>query len=353
VVGNVTAAGAVSARAVTLAEGVLHAMFLSKLKTTAIVLMAVVALGSAGAVCGYQVLDRAHARIDTEPPPVLPNEQANAELAEKVRDADPQAEPDASLNEEDQLPPAQENKGNGFGIGFGSGTGGGWGAGFGSGGGFGMGNGLSSGYASHKLAALVQKPVQRELKLTNEQRKKVQTLETKHKRELLRLMPQNPLAAFGDPAGTMQTMRDAPAKMQKMGKEVDEAIDGFLTAAQGRRLREISLQLRGGHALSEPEVSTALKLTKEQMEKLQEIRQEAMNEMQKIGLQAMGDAVRGGPNPAAFQKTSGQVAEKMKKLWDSLGNRLLEVLTSEQKAEWQKLTGEPFRSLGVEQRRTR
>ncbi len=215
-----------------------------------------------------------------------------------------------------------------------------------------MGNGVSSGYASHKLTTLVQKPVQRELKLTEEQRKKVRSLEAKHQRDLRRLMPQNPFAAFNDPAGTMQTMRDAPAKMQQLGKEADEAIDGVLTATQGRRLQEISLQQRGGHALTDPDVAKTLKLTKEQMEKLQEIQQEAMKEMQKIGLNAMGDAVRGGPNPAAIQKTSGQAAEKMKKLWNDLGNRLLEVLTSEQKAEWKKLTGEPFKSAGMEQRRS-
>lgn len=352
--GNVAAAGAISARAATLAEGVLHAMFLSKLKISAVVLMAVVAVGSVSAVCGYQVLDRDHARTDSEPPPaVLSNEQAKAEVAGKARDGDLRAEPDARSNEEAPLPPAPENGGNGFGIGFGSGTGGGWGAGFGTGVGFGMGQGLSSGYANHQLNALVQKPVQRELKLTNEQRKKVQTLEAKHKRDLLRLMPQNPFAAFNDPAGTMQTMRDAPAKIEKLGKEVDAAINDILTAAQGRRLREISLQLRGGHALSDPDVTKTLKLTKEQTDKLQEIRQEAMKEMQNIGLQAMGDAFRVGPNPAAFQKTSGQVAEKMKESWDRLGNRLLEVLTSEQKGEWQKLTGEPFRSAGGERRRSR
>jgi hypothetical protein len=214
----------------------------------------------------------------------------------------------------------------------------------------GMGDGLSSGYASHKLTALVQKPVQRELKLTNEQRKKVQTLEAKQQRDLRRLMPQNPLAAFNDPAGIMQTMRDAPAKLQQLGKEVDEAINGILSAAQGRRLREISLQLRGGHALSDPDVEKALKLTMDQKAKLQEIQQEAMKEMQKVGLQAMGDAARGGPNPAAFQKASGQLAEKMKALWNDLGNRQLEVLTSEQKDEWQKLTGEPLKSAGVEKR---
>jgi RNA polymerase sigma factor (sigma-70 family) len=348
------AAGVVSARAATLAEGVLHAMFMSKLKTTSIVLMIVVALGSTSALCGYQVLDRDHTRTDSEPPPaILPNQQANAEGAGKVREGSPRAEPDARWNDEAPLLPAQENGGNGFGIGFGSETGGGWGAGFGSGTGFGMGNGLGSGYASHKLTALVQKPVQRELKLTDEQRKKVRSLEGKHQRDLRRLMPQNPFAAFNDPAGTMQTMRDAPAKIQKLVKEVEEAVDGILTVAQSRRLREISLQLRGGHALSDAEVAKALKLTKDQLEKLQEIQQEAMKEMQKIGLQAMGDAFRGGPNPAAFQKISGQVAEKMKEAWNDLGKRLLEVLTSEQKAEWQKLAGEPFRNASVEQRRSR
>ncbi len=347
------AAGAISARAAILAEGVLHAMFLSRLKTTALVLMVVGLLGSAGAVGGYQVLAHGNAQADSEPPPaVLQNEQASAVPAARARADDPPAEPDARASEETPPPPTQKNGAGGFGIGFGAGGGSGWGAGFGSGASFGVGNGVSSGYASHKLTALVQKPVQRELKLTEEQRKKVRSLEAKHQRDLRRLMPQNPFAAFNDPAGTMQTLQDAPAKMQQLGKEADQAIDGILTAIQGRRLQEISLQLRGGHALTDPDVAKTLKLTKEQMEKLQEIQQEAMKEMQKIGLNAMGDAIRGGPNPAAFQKTSGQAAEKMKKLWNDLGNRLQEVLTSEQKAEWTKLMGEPFKSAGLEQRRS-
>ncbi len=352
--GNVATASAISARAAMLAEGVLHAMFMSKLKATAVVLMMVAALGSAGAVCGYQVLERGRARMDTEPSPAaVPNDQVNAKLAEPARDDAPRAEPDARLEEDAQLPPAQNYGGNGIGIGFGSGTGTGWGAGFGSGTGFGMGKGFGSGYVSHKLSALVQKPVQRELKLTDEQRKKVRNLESKHQRDLTRLMPQNPLAAFNDPASTMQTLQNVPAKVQQLGKEVDEAIDRILTAAQGRRLREISLQLRGGHALNDPEVAEALKLTKDQKAKLQEIQQEAMKDMQKAGLKAMGDAVRGGFNPAAFQQTSEQAAQKLKELWNNLGKRQMEVLTAEQKAEWQKLTGEPFKSTGAEQRRSR
>jgi RNA polymerase sigma factor (sigma-70 family) len=360
---NAAAASAISARAVALAKGVLQTMFVSKLKTTALVLMMVGILGSAGAVGGYQVLSRGNMQANTGPPPtVLQHEQANVGPAERARADNPPAEPDAragpaepdaEAGEEAQPLPAPDNGAGGFGFGFGSGSGNGWGAGFGSGAGFGMGHGLGSGYASHKLTALVQQPVQRELKLTGEQTKKVRSLEGKHQRDLRRLMPQNPLAAFNDPAGTMQTLQDAPAKIQQLGKEVDETINRILTAAQGQRLREISLQLRGGHALSDPDVAEALKLTKDQKEKLQEIRKEAMKTMQKIGLQAMGDAARGGLNPGAFQKNTEQVAEKMKERWNDLGNRLLEILTSEQKGEWKKLTGEAFKNEGPEQRRSR
>ncbi len=41
----------------------------------------------------------------------------------------------------------------------------------------------------------------------------------------------------------------------------------------------------------------------------------------------------------------------MTELWNDLGNRQLEVLTSEQRVEWQKLTEEPFKNGGTRQRR--
>jgi hypothetical protein len=76
--GNAAAAGAISARAVALAEGVLHAMFVSKLKTTALVLMMVGTLGSAGAVGGYQVLAGGIMQANRKSPPsIRQNEQAN------------------------------------------------------------------------------------------------------------------------------------------------------------------------------------------------------------------------------------------------------------------------------------
>lgn len=350
---KVAAAGFISTNAAALAEGVLHTMFLSKLKAVVVVVVLVGTLIGAGGVCGYQALKREPAPTESAPSPAAGREEPiHAESPKQANANAPDAAQDEEPGEPDPEPPALDNNG-GFGIGFGSGSGNGSGFGFGSGGGFGMGSGFGGGSASHKLSALTQKAVQRELKLTSEQRKKLRALETKQKRELLRLMPQNPLAAFNDPAAAMKNLRDAPEKMKRLGKEIDESIDRLLTAEQGRRLREISLQLRGGHALNDAEVAETLKLTKEQKAKVQEIHKEAMKEMQDVGLQAMGNAVRGGFNPAAFQKNSTETAEKMQELWNDLGDRLMAVLTSEQKSAWRKMTGEPFKGAQREKRRSR
>src|SRR5262249_44155770 len=89
----------------------------------------------------------------------------------------------------------------GFGFGYGSGFGGGGGGGFGYGRGFGSGrgggfgygkgNGFSSGsgngLGSCKLAPLTQKSVQRELKLSKDQVKKLKTLQGKQQERMLRL----------------------------------------------------------------------------------------------------------------------------------------------------------------------
>lgn len=354
--GNAAAAGAISARAALLAEGVMHAMVVSKLKATAVVLAVMATLGSIGTLCGYQALARDTAPGDSAALlAVIPNEQVAAKPAEKTSDKDFPAKPDDEPDEADELPPAPDDGAGNFGFGFGSGTGNGSGIGFGSGAGFGMGMGSGfgiGGSASHKLNALIQKPVQRELKLTGEQQKKLRTLEAKHQRELRRLMPQNPMAAFNDPASAMKSLRDAPDKLKQLGKEIDEAIDRMLTAEQNQRLREISLQLRGGHALNDSDIAETLKLTKDQKSKLQEIQQKAMKEMQDAGIQAMGDAVKGGFNPAAFQDNSQRVAKKMRQLWDDLGERQIGILTSEQKDEWRKLTGKPFKDARPKERRS-
>jgi RNA polymerase sigma factor (sigma-70 family) len=354
--GNTAVAGAVSPRAATLAEGALRAMFVSRLKITTAALLAIATLSGAGTLFGYRALagdstEKIHR--EEAPPALVPDGQANADPAGREGDpargarddeapAGPQDEPGALAEQS----PREGDAPGGFGAGFGSGSGFGGGFGFGSGGGMGFGFGTGTGGGSNKLATLSQKAVQRELKLSPKQLAKVRELRTKQQQALRRMVPQDPLAAFRDPAAAAKGLQEAPEKMKQLMKETDAAIDEVLSAKQGKRLREIVLQQHRGHALEDPDVAKALQLTQEQRQRLQEIETEGMKAMQQVGFEAMGNLARAGVNPAAAQRISEKAAKQLKEIWDDTGDKLLEVLTTDQKAEWQKMTGKPFKAGG-------
>ncbi|MFL5244146.1 MAG: hypothetical protein ACJ8FY_18735 [Gemmataceae bacterium] len=56
--------------------------------------------------------------------------------------------------------------------------------------------------------------------------------------------------------------------MKKQIKEIDAVIDEMLGEKQRKRLREISLQLQGGHALDDPEIAETIGMTKEQRKRM-------------------------------------------------------------------------------------
>src|SRR5262249_17734350 len=157
------------------------------------------------------------------------------------------------------------------------------------------------------------------------------------------MVPQNPLEAFKDPAAAMKQLEEAAEKMKELTKETDKAIDEMLSEKQSNRLREITLQQQGGHALQDPKVAEALGVTKEQEKQIQQIEAAGMKKMQDVGLETFGNVLKGGPNPAAFQKESEKVTKQLQKIWDDTGEELLGVLTTEQKSKWKDLTGKPFK----------
>jgi RNA polymerase sigma factor (sigma-70 family) len=335
--GNTAAAGIVSARAATLAQGALKAMFISKLKIAAVLLLAVVTLAGAGILYGYQAVGG-----------VRPDNRVEATGNEHTipGQVGPDAKPSTPANDNPEADPEGDpfaGQGNGFGAGFGQGSGFGQGFGFGQGGGFGYGFGIGSGNGSNKLSSLSEKEVQKELALTATQLKRVRELHSKQQKALKAMVPQNPLEAFRDPTSAMKDMQAAAAKMQELTKEIDKAIDEVLSQKQGSRLREILLQRQRGHALHDPKVAEALSLTKEQQNQLQEIEAAGMKKMQQLGFETMGNLFKGGPNPAAFQKASQNVTKQMQEIWDQTGEQLLDFLTTEQKSRWKELTGKPFK----------
>ena len=124
-----------------------------------------------------------------------------------------------------------------------------------------------------------------------------------------------------------------------LARASESAFEKVLTPEQLGRLRQIDLQLQGARAFEDPQVVATLKLTTAQRERIRGIQAEAV------------PCGPGGPPPGhgpdgphgghgqgdqhGPREQSASAVEKIKAL-----------LTPEQKARWQELTGEPFKGSG-------
>jgi Spy/CpxP family protein refolding chaperone len=164
------------------------------------------------------------------------------------------------------------------------------------------------------LFLLGQKSVQEDLKLSEEQVKKVTELQEKQRE------------AFQGLRDLSQEERRA--KMQEMNQANEKAVAGILNAQQQKRVKQIGYQLNPGRALSQKEVAEALKLTDEQKDKLKTIQEEAGKEMREL-FQGGGDRE--------------EAAKKMREIQKSSQEKMMGVLTDEQKTKWKELAGTPFK----------
>ncbi len=164
------------------------------------------------------------------------------------------------------------------------------------------------------LLLLGQKSVQEELKLSDEQVKKVTELQEKQRE-------------------SFQGLRDLSqegrrTKMQEITKTQNEALAKILKPEQLKRAKQIALQQQMrfglGFVLNNEEVAKALKITDEQRDKIREIQRSAFEEMRDLGRDEEGRKKREEIRNATNEKVNG-------------------VLTAEQKTKLKELQGEPFK----------
>ncbi len=165
----------------------------------------------------------------------------------------------------------------------------------------------------NNLGLLAQKSVQDELKLTEDQIKQV-TEQSEKQRES---------------RGSLQDLsqEERRAKLTEQTQASDKMVAALLQPAQLKRLKQISLQQRGGRAFSDPEVAQSLALTDKQKELAATIQQGAQSEMR--------DLFQAGANEEA--------RTKMQEIQKKTSEQVLGVLTPEQQTKWKELTGEPFK----------
>jgi Spy/CpxP family protein refolding chaperone len=164
-----------------------------------------------------------------------------------------------------------------------------------------------------------QKSVREELKMTEEQVKKVEEFREKARGEGFR----------GGRGGF--NPEEFQKRMEERTKAETKALAEILKPEQLKRLKQISWQREGTRALGNEEVAEALKLSTEQKDKIKTIREDSMKEMREL----FGGGGRGGNREEARKKF-----EDLRKATDE---KIHAVLTAEQKTKLKELTGEPFK----------
>jgi RNA polymerase sigma factor (sigma-70 family) len=240
--GNMAAGLTASSHALTLANGTLKAMSVSKWVALTVVLGTVTTLGSAG------VLYTQHERADT------PNAQyADALSLAIIREAPPAATRLKQESESSKPADAEKPKGESAKIDSVQ-----EGKSFGFGRGFGMARDSATATVtfnsddksdhaivkvagSSKLLLLTLTAVQRKLALSDQQHKQVRELQKKQERALQSVAPGEP-TDVRDAAEILGEVRRTAENAKKLIKEIDQAIDQLLSDKQRQQLSEMTLR---------------------------------------------------------------------------------------------------------------
>lgn len=156
--------------------------------------------------------------------------------------------------------------------------------------------------------------VQQELNLTDEQKQQVAALNDE--------LNQRRREAFQNAAGDWDKVR---AEIAKIYKETHDKFAKQLDEAQQKRLQEIYLQVNGPLALQNEEVASALNVTEEQQEKFEQVANEMRDAFMNAGLRDMSQE---------------EAAKKVDELLDQRDEKMLAVLTDEQRSQLEEMKGE-------------
>ena len=183
---------------------------------------------------------------------------------------------------------------------------------------------------SNKSRLLRSEQVQTELKLTDEQKSKINAI-------LEESRPQG-REGFGGNREEFRNLsqEERQKRFQEMAEtarkrnaEVEQKLEGALDVDQVKRMNEISIQQRGLGALSDDEVAADLKLTDAQKTKIREINEANREKMREMFTGGRGQG--GEDNRARFQE-----------LRTNTEKQIMDVLTAEQKQAFADMKGSAF-----------
>jgi hypothetical protein len=178
--------------------------------------------------------------------------------------------------------------------------------------------GLVGGQDSRHAHLLLQQYVRKELKLSADQIKKVEELHENMRKKVEEVF---------------KLKGDEGRKMQQDLIENLKALAGILKPEQAKRLKQISYQRQGEWAFTDGEVAKALQLTDTQKKEIQKIIEDHATQMRHLFQpRAPGDE---------------ETRKKMTALRTVFQEKLMKLLTNEQRTKWKDLQGAPFEMRSV------
>jgi Spy/CpxP family protein refolding chaperone len=172
---------------------------------------------------------------------------------------------------------------------------------------------------------LLNKSVQDELKLTDDQKADLKKVGDKMKESMQKAFTDNP-------GKDGKEKRDAAIKeiTEDTTKTVTKTIDG-LKDAQKTRFKQIQVQVKGLRAFSDEAVAKTLNLTDKQKDEIKTATEDLAKDVREIMMAA-------GRDPEKRAEAQKKAAELTTKATD----KVVSSLSDEQKKTWKELTGDKF-----------
>ncbi|MBC7819361.1 MAG: Spy/CpxP family protein refolding chaperone [Planctomycetaceae bacterium] len=208
----------------------------------------------------------------------------------------------------------------------------------------GFGGGFGGPGGGSPLTIVNNEAVQKELGLKEEQISKLKALGDEVREDMR--------GAFGGFQGLqdlsqeerekkMAEMREKSAEaLKKVNEKVKPKLAEILDASQRERLQQLTWQAAGAQAYQNADVIAALKLSKEQQDKLAAITKEFGDKQRDL-------FPRGGAGGGGERLNFEEMRKKMTELNESRDKQLGEVLTADQKSQFEKLKGKEFKDLAA------
>lgn len=141
----------------------------------------------------------------------------------------------------------------------------------------------------------------------------------------------DPAALLRNPSVSKE-LKLTDEQIKKVPDAVWKALAEVLDPEQTKRLRQIVLQQRGAQAFTDAKVQTALKLTDEQKETIKSAIEDSAKETKDLFAEAKG----GGGGFGAIGKKMGEIRK-------ATMEKITGVLKTDQKKAWNELAGEEFK----------